>query len=169
MINLVKKYAPTFLIVVAASVVAVWSSSLNKNPEPVRPELDRSVWKTFLDKDFGFEFRYPPTMAAQKSGSRIQLYGTETRVMEAEVVEEPLSEVEEFKYLGFGKSGMVQVGEKGFGEYKAPNGFCDRGKCGRPFSAYAYKLPKVMIVFVFYGNDILSPEERAILATLVNK
>jgi len=154
---------------VVIAIGVAFFTSVSKNNQRVRDELDKSTWRTYSDTQEKFEFRYPPTLAANKSANRVFLYGvSDVRAIGAELIIDKNSKINEseYTYLNFPQTGKIEIEGKQFIEFKAPNGFCENDRCGRPFSAYTTKRNSDYYTFVFYDDDKLSPQERVILSEL---
>ncbi len=162
--DFIKKYLPPFLMIAVAIAVALFTTT-GRNNERVKDELDKTTWKTYTDSNF--QFRYPSNMNPTPSGDRTSFFDNESRTIEMEIYLQNIAlEESEFSYLDFPQSGFVEIEGKKFIEIKAPNGFCEGQSCGRPFAAYTHKNNNQFLTFIFYGNDILSPQEKVILGGL---
>jgi hypothetical protein len=160
-----KKYLPPTLIIVATVVVS-FTSLTSKSNELARPDLDKSTWQTYADNLL--EIKYPSSWSRFKSGDRV--YFDEGNIAKMEVVRNSFGQdLSQYKYLGFIAVEEITIGNKKFREFKAPQGYCVNNSCGRPFSAYSYKQGDNIFTMIFYENDELSPQEKAILETFSPK
>ncbi|MGE5298009.1 MAG: hypothetical protein ACM3KM_02515 [Acidobacteriaceae bacterium] len=161
--NFLLKFLPPLLLIGIAVVVAFTVAP--KKPAPVKPELDKSTWRTYADSADKFELRYPPYFGPTRSGSHVYFSDNNNRIVGMEIVIDGPTDPDpsKFSYLGFPQTGQVVVNDISYIEFKAPNGFCEDGHCGRPFSAYSVKHNDKFYTMVFYGDDTLSPEEKVIL------
>ena len=157
-----RKYWWVFVLAAAAAFVFLYQSDFN----PYATGLDKSTWKEYKDDASGYSIRHPESWGGTKSSDRTYFYGDGNSVrMEAYTTTN--SDLTDFSYLKFPQDGKVTIEDREFVEFKAPEGYCEEGRCGRPFSAYSVKAKNGVLTFIFYGDDDLSTEEKAVLGTLV--
>lgn len=140
-----------------------------KTQEPTQPADETANWKTYQNKDLGFELKMPSYVSVDKEFNdqynRLVIFKSEKGNFEVRLREGKTTSLDKYYYLDFPVSFRSTLGGKEALVFEAPNGYCDGPGCSDPFIAYSTKNGDDFYNLVFGGDVELSETEKSILSS----
>jgi type II secretory pathway pseudopilin PulG len=140
-----------------------------KTQEPTQPTDGTAGWKTYQNKELGFELKMPSYVLVDKesndSRNRFVVFKGEKENFDVNLQERKNTSLDQYYYLDFIASSKSILGGKEALVVEAPNGYCDVPGCGDPFIAYSTKNGDDFYNLVFGGDVELSNTEKLILSS----
>ncbi len=136
--------------------------------QPIQPVDETADWKTYQNKELGFELKIPSYVSVDKvfndQYNRLVIFKSEKENFEVRLREGETISLDQYYYLDFPVSSWSTLGGKEALVFEAPNGYCDGPGCSDPFVAYSAKNGDDFYNLIFNGDIKLSDTEKSILS-----